>query len=168
MSGTEPAWKNVIEIDGAKALAAGKVSITAKHLPLGAAPPHSPADADGVASPVSLRIAGLAAGDYQVRIDDNEALTASAAQLAAGVPLPGDPNVAQETKLRDAIAAKNELFFHRYRPQNETYLFLFRRGEQGNNAVEIPQFDPLIEARENEIAKLRVPQPHEFEILHKK
>ncbi len=40
---------------------------------------------------------------------------------------------------------KDQLFFHRYRPQNETYLFLFRKHEQGNNAVEIPQFDPLIQ-----------------------
>jgi lysophospholipase L1-like esterase len=57
--------------------------------------------------------------------------------------------------LRTAIRDKNELFFQRYRPQNETYLFLFRKHEQGNNAVEIPQFDPLIEAKEKEIAKLK-------------
>ena len=57
--------------------------------------------------------------------------------------------------LRTAIREKNELFFHRYRPQNETYLFLFRKHEQGNNAVEIPQFDPLIEAKEKEIARLK-------------
>jgi hypothetical protein len=60
------------------------------------------------------------------------------------------------------------MFFHRHRPQNETYLFLFRKGEQGNNAVEIPQFDPLIEEQERDIAKLRVPQPHEFEIIRVK
>lgn len=58
-------------------------------------------------------------------------------------------------KLRRLIGAKNELFFHRYRPQNETYLFLFRKHEQGNNAVEIPQFDPLVEDKEKEIAELR-------------
>ncbi len=49
------------------------------------------------------------------------------------------------------ITDKNQLFFHRYRPQNETYLFLFRKHEQGNNAVEIPQFDPLIEAADRAI-----------------
>ncbi len=47
-------------------------------------------------------------------------------------------------ELKEWIVKKNELFFHRYRPQNETYLLLFRKHEQGNNAVEIPQFDPLI------------------------
>jgi lysophospholipase L1-like esterase len=61
----------------------------------------------------------------------------------------------QQVALRKAIARKNELFFHRYRPQNETYLFLFRKHEQGNNAVEIPQFDPLIAEQEREITKLK-------------
>jgi lysophospholipase L1-like esterase len=57
-------------------------------------------------------------------------------------------------RLHDAIRLKNELYFHRYRPQNETYLFLFRKHEQGNNAVEIPQFDPLVEEQEKLIAEL--------------
>jgi hypothetical protein len=33
------------------------------------------------------------------------------------------------------------LFFHRWRPANWTYLFGFRKHEQGRNAVEIPRFD---------------------------
>lgn len=53
--------------------------------------------------------------------------------------------------IRTLVAAKNELFFHRWRPANETYLFLFRRHEQGNNAVEIPQFDPLVEEAEAKV-----------------
>jgi lysophospholipase L1-like esterase len=57
-------------------------------------------------------------------------------------------------RLCEAIAEKDELFFHRYRPQNETYLFLFRKHEQGNNAVEIPAFDPLIEQAEREIRQM--------------
>lgn len=55
--------------------------------------------------------------------------------------------------LRHLVVDKNQLFFHRYRPQNETYLFLFRKHEQGNNSVEIPQFDPLIEAADEAIWK---------------
>jgi len=54
-------------------------------------------------------------------------------------------------ELKQLIAAKNQLFFHRYRPQNETYLLLFRKHEQGNNAVEIPQFDPLIQQADEKI-----------------
>ncbi|MEN9675549.1 MAG: hypothetical protein RIS76_1445 [Verrucomicrobiota bacterium] len=57
--------------------------------------------------------------------------------------------------LRSGIRKKNELFFHRWRPANWTYIFGFRKGEQGQNAVEIPRFDPLIAAWDARIAKLR-------------
>jgi lysophospholipase L1-like esterase len=69
----------------------------------------------------------------------------------------------QAEKLRQAIVAKNRLYFYRWRPENETYLFGFRKHEQGQNAREIPQFDPLIAEKEKEIAKLRVPMPHTYE-----
>ncbi len=59
------------------------------------------------------------------------------------------------TKLREAVVAKNELFFHRWRPQNETYLFGFRKHEQGKNAKEVAEFDPLVAKAEEEIAKIR-------------
>jgi lysophospholipase L1-like esterase len=54
--------------------------------------------------------------------------------------------------LQTAICEKNRLFFHRWRPQNETYLFGFRKHEQGRNGAEIPLFDPLIEAKEKVIS----------------
>jgi lysophospholipase L1-like esterase len=56
--------------------------------------------------------------------------------------------------LREAIRKKNELYFHRWRPQNETYLFGFRKHEQGKNAKEVAEFDPLVAAAEAEIDKL--------------
>ncbi|MFY7873850.1 MAG: SGNH/GDSL hydrolase family protein, partial [Pirellula sp.] len=58
------------------------------------------------------------------------------------------------TELRNTINAKNAWFFHRYRPQNETYLFLFRKHEQGNNAVELEQIDPQIATLETQIASM--------------
>ena len=58
-------------------------------------------------------------------------------------------------KLRCKIVAKNELFFHRWRPQNHTYLFGFRKHEQGQNGKEIVEFDPLIEKAEKSIAELK-------------
>jgi lysophospholipase L1-like esterase len=57
--------------------------------------------------------------------------------------------------LRQAVIAKNELFFHRWRPQNETYLFGFRKHEQGKNAKEVAEFDPLVAKAEEEIDKIR-------------
>lgn len=58
-------------------------------------------------------------------------------------------------RMRGEIVEKNEQFFNRWRPQNFTYIFGFRKYEQGNNAVEIPQFDPFIEKREAAIDALR-------------
>lgn len=66
----------------------------------------------------------------------------------------------QVEALRQAIIEKNRLYFDRWRPQNETYLFGFRKHEQGQNAVEIPKFDPLIEEKEKLIAELRRPKSH--------
>lgn len=54
----------------------------------------------------------------------------------------------QHPSLRDVILAKNHLFFQRWRPQNEIYLFGSRKHEQGRNGAEIPQFDPLIAEKE--------------------
>jgi lysophospholipase L1-like esterase len=69
-----------------------------------------------------------------------------------GLTAPAKPHVVEP--LRQAIVAKNELFFHRWRPQNETYLFGFRKHEQGKNAKEVAEFDPLIAAAEEKITKL--------------
>lgn len=57
--------------------------------------------------------------------------------------------------LEEAIRHKNEQFFHRWRPANWTYLFGFRKHEQGRNAVEIPKFEPLVEEWDGRIATLR-------------
>jgi hypothetical protein len=56
-------------------------------------------------------------------------------------------------ELRSKIESKNEWFFHRYRPQNETYLFLFRKHEQGNNAVEVDQMEQFVKDGENKITQ---------------
>jgi lysophospholipase L1-like esterase len=55
--------------------------------------------------------------------------------------------------LRKAVVEKNQLFFHRWRPENETYLFGFRKHEQGKNAKEVAEFDPLVAKAEEGIAK---------------
>jgi hypothetical protein len=84
---------------------------------------------------------------------------------AAGIGLPPGPDVDQVEALRRTINEKNLLFFYRWRPQNITYLFGFRKHEQGRNAIEIPQFDPLVDAKEKEIARLRRPVAHTYELV---
>ena len=91
----------------------------------------------------------LTAGDY------HEA--APAVARALGLPLDAAAISAAQSNaaLTAKINEKNRLFFHRWRPQNETYLFGFRKHEQGNNGVEIPMFDAIIAEREKEIGTLR-------------
>ena len=111
----------------------------------------------------TLRLRGLPAGNYELRVDDQPLLTASAEQWYEGVRLTERGGTKRANELRQTIVEKNLLYLHRYRPQNETYLFLFRKHEQGNNAVEIPQFDPLVATLEKRIAELRIPQSHRYQ-----
>jgi lysophospholipase L1-like esterase len=113
-----------------------------------------------------LTVPGLEPGSYSLRVDGHPVATATADGWALGVSLSKlGPELAQAEKLRAAINTKNRLYFYRWRPQNETYLFGFRKHEQGQNAREIPLFDPLVAAAEAEIAKLRVPRPHTYELV---
>ncbi len=76
--------------------------------------------------------------------------------LLAGLGLKApEAGQAEMAALRSEVRRKDELFFNRWRPQNETYLFGFRKHEQGQNAKEIPMFDPLIEAADKRIQELK-------------
>jgi lysophospholipase L1-like esterase len=128
-------------------------------VPPAAAPPEAAA-----VSPRVLRVFGLPPGEYALSIDGQEVARADARGWSVGVAIARGPEFEQAEKLRTTIVAKDELYFHRWRPQNITYLTGFRKHEQGNNAVEIPQFDPLVEAREVEIRELAVPVEHEYQL----
>lgn len=88
------------------------------------------------------------AGFRQISKQLADVLVGSVATRSENAPSVDSP---QDTTLVNLILKKEELFFHRHRPQNETYLLLFRKHEQGNNAVELPQFDPLVDAADQEI-----------------
>ena len=120
------------------------------------APPVS-AVGDAVIGGSDLLFGGLPAGKFLLTIDGVpcEGLESTNSRPAICHVAHG-PEIDQVEKLRAAINRKNELYFHRWRPQNETYLFGFRKHEQGNNAAEIPLFDPLVAEQEAEIARLRV------------
>jgi lysophospholipase L1-like esterase len=105
-----------------------------------------------------LRVDGLSAGTWKLVGDGTTWASATAEMWRAGVAVTQSVEANQFEALRKAIVEKNQLYFHRWRPQNETYLFGFRKHEQGNNAREVPMFDPLVEEQEALIAKLRVPQ----------
>jgi hypothetical protein len=110
-------------------------------------------------------VKGAEVRQYELQIDGKRVqITVPKESPKLGV-INGGPELEQGKKLRQTIIAKNELYFHRWRPANITYLFLFRKYEQGQNAREIPQFDPLVAEKEKEIAKLRVPVEHVYELV---
>jgi lysophospholipase L1-like esterase len=74
---------------------------------------------------------------------------------ALKLQVPDISNPAAEA-VRQEILKKDFLFFNRYRPQNETYLFGFRKHEQGQNAKEIPMFDPLLAKADKKIHDLKL------------
>ena len=128
------------------------------------APP--PADEPARPAPVGRVLAGQRPGSRPLHADHRRqaVATATADEWAKGVTIDRGPEFDQAEKLRQAIVAKNRLYFYRWRPANETYLFGFRKHEQGKNAIEIPKFDPLVVEKEQEIAKLRVPTAHTYEL----
>lgn len=114
-----------------------------------------------------LQVLGLKRGIYEMKIDGKPIKELTLSQIAGGLLYDSGPQFDQAIELLETIKRKNELFFHRWRPQNNTYLFLFRKHEQGQNAKEIPQFDPLIEEADKKIAELRKPVKHVTELVWK-
>jgi lysophospholipase L1-like esterase len=111
-----------------------------------------------------IRIRGLSPGRYSLAIAGKKVVAATADDWAKGLAIDNPLESQQIQQLRQAIVKKNELYFHRWRPQNQTYLFGFRKHEQGRNAAEIVEFDPLIAEQEKEVARLRVPVAYRYEI----
>lgn len=125
--------------------------------------PAGPAASDPVGNPMSngiipdvsgyRKLATQIASNLGVMSGGNKPSEASSAN--DGIILSPGQSVSAYAALNGAILKKNELFFHRWRPANWTYIFGFRKNEQGQNAVEIPKFDPLIAEWEARIARLR-------------
>jgi len=113
----------------------------------------------------TLQFGGLPEGKYTLTSDSGDVKTTTAAEWAEGIRLEDIPEVRQVEELRKTIIEKNRLFFNQWRPQNETYIFGFRKYEQGRFAEETPQFDPLIAEFEKRIAELRVPKQHTYRFV---
>ncbi len=132
-------------------------------------PPPPPSDAPNNARWLlqlgTLRIRHLPLGHYAVQVDGRRLQEARFDAFAFGRTITARPGEQQAEQLRRLVVEKNRLFFHRYRPQNETYLFLFRKHEQGNNAKEVYQFEPLVTQLERQIEQLRKPASHRWEVV---
>lgn len=54
-------------------------------------------------------------------------------------------------KLRATIVKKNTLYFHRWRPRNDAFVYGERKAEQGVAQTEPEKFEPFVAAQEQEI-----------------
>lgn len=131
---------------------------------LDASLPPAPSPEGEPSSPALLSVSNLPPGMYTLTLDGEPLAKGLAEDWAKGKALGGAAFNAQTEELRAAIADKNRLVFHRWRPQNETYLYGFRKHEQGQNAREVPRFDGLVIEQESRIAALRQPRLHTFEL----
>lgn len=171
----QPVWKAVLTVDGRveSVEGAGIANLvkTGAGLRFEAAgsllpppsPPTGPCSGEPPGSPGMLEIRGLAPGRYVLK-RDGEPIARFEANGSSRIAIEDEPGLRQVEQLRKAIQAKNTLYFYRWRPQNETYLFGFRKHEQGQNAREVPRFDPLVAEADSRIAVLRRPVSHTYVI----
>ena len=101
---------------------------------------------------INIAIEGLPAGTYQLEVS-NQVIEGTEQDWAAGRLVSLPVLAAHFHALRQEVQDKNALFFHQYRPQNETYLVGFREYEQGQNARDLDLIEPFIQTRENEIRR---------------
>ena len=77
--------------------------------------------------------------------------------IAAGLDMPA-PQVSlgshSAQKLRAAIVKKNTLYYHRWRPRNDAFVYGERKSEQVIAQQEPEQFEPLVAAQEAQIRSL--------------
>ncbi len=115
-------------------------------------------------TPIRLQYQGLSAGQYALFVDGEPIITGDQADWLRSLGMEKGPAFDRAEQVRLAVVRKNRYFFNRWRPQNVTYLFGFRKHEQGQNAREIPMFDPLILEMEKEIAELKLPTENLYEL----
>lgn len=107
----------------------------------------------GLARERGLRFADLFAAMGQTPVASENGVTFTASGYATMVPaflqaLGVTPAAQVPEQLPALVVAKNQLYFYRWRPQNEIYLFGSRKHEQGNNASEVQLFEPLVSEQE--------------------
>lgn len=115
-----------------------------------------------------LRVRDLKPGKYAISMDGRRVAIVPAEELARGYRIQAGSDFEQAEALRTAIIEKNRLYFQHFRPQNEAYIFLFRRHERGDHASEIAQLVRRVEEKDQEIARLRAPCPHRYELIREK
>jgi lysophospholipase L1-like esterase len=154
------------KVSDVKAEADGiRFTILDEILPIAQEPSDSPKSIlEGMHGGRVLSVSGLKPGKYELKAGNEVLAGGSEAEWAKGIHIKPGPAGQQTEALRALLIAKDFDYFNYQRPDNDSYIFAFRKREQGRNAVEIPQFLPLVEEKEKQIAALCVPKPVTYEL----
>ena len=101
---------------------------------------------------------------HRLRVDGVDILEGEAKHWKLGQAISRGPEFESTEKLRAAIIDKNLQHRRRLRPLNKTYVFLFRSYEMGHLSYEMEDFNRLVSAAEERIARLRIPRAHRYSI----
>jgi putative heme-binding domain-containing protein len=111
-----------------------------------------------------VQVPRLPEGYYVLLIDGGVVQAGDVGQWTESLDIARGPMFDQAEQLRELIVRKNQLYLNRWRPQNDTYLFGFRKHEQGANAAEVLLFDAEVAKLEAKIDELKRPRPHRLEL----
>lgn len=112
----------------------------------------------------SIQINGLKKGQYTLKENGKQLITASADDWAKGIILDHSASQLQAVEISNCIVKKNKLFFQQYRPMNRTYILGFRAYEQGRHKQGLDDMNPLISGLEEQIKQHRKPVLKTYEL----
>jgi lysophospholipase L1-like esterase len=111
-------------------------------------------------SPV-LRVRGLAAGEWELRIDGKNVLTETAMKWDEGVAVGDGPDIEQVRELRRLVVSRNELFYRRWNPTNDIpQHYTYIAPDYAMYDARVAELDKLIAKRSKAVA-------HLYELSHK-
>lgn len=109
-----------------------------------------------------IQIQGLKKGFYSLAVEGQPVASASAKAWAQGVEVSHGPAFNQAQELRNLIFKKNELYFHRYRPLNRTYILGFRAYEQGRHTEGLDELGAIVTWLDTQINFKKAPQSYNY------
>ena len=101
----------------------------------------------------TLTVENLAAGNYELTIDGEAVVSASADEWAQGVAIDSSPAHAEAEALREAVLDKNNQFVYSWKAYNQVHIVGERRSSPSGRALpaEVIEFNHLANERDAEI-----------------
>lgn len=116
-----------------------------------------------------VQMPGLTDGEsYSLLVDGDVVQSGTAREWYKSIDVCRGPSFQQADDLRKLIVEKNTLYINRWHPENATYLFGFRKHEQGKYASEVPEFDAAVAKLDDEINLRKKPLLHKYVFVQNK